>query len=506
MWRAGLIALTWMAAVPAAEVPVLVYHDIVREGGDAYAVREADFREQMRFLKRAGYRPIRLADYVRAAKDGAALPDRPVLLTFDDGLLSFKEIVLPVLEEHGFPAVLSVTTGWLDGRGVPESYRGRLLTPDALQAVSRSPWVEVISHTDQLHEGLAADPFGSLAPAAVTRRYLGKGQYESEAAYRERVRADLGRSRQRLAETTGRPPAGVAWPYGHYNSILIAEAATLGMTAYFTLDDAPADTREYPRINRRLLHKVRAMAGFEQALLTARREPPVRLLEISLDALATGRSEDQASHLSLLIERARLLRINTVIVNPFTRDGRASFFANASMPVRADLLHWVLHQLRTAAGVRRLILRLPARVADRAAWQELARRHPYDALLVSGTPAGTTLAWLQETFGAHRPGLRCGTEQPVPPAACHDFRLLRVPSSARDAHAVAAGLATDTPVYLLVEHDGGQPGNRLAGTIRALRQRGVRHYGIEQGPWLESPGLLQAVAAELAYVNSNEAR
>jgi poly-beta-1,6-N-acetyl-D-glucosamine N-deacetylase PgaB len=507
MRQVGLIVLTLMAtAVSAADVPVVVYHDIVREGGDAYAVREADFRAQMRFLRRAGYRPIRLADYARAAEEGIALPDKPVLLTFDDGLASFKDIVLPVLEKYGYPAVLAVTTGWLDGRNVPEGYRGRLLTAEALRAVSRSPLVEVISHTDQLHEGIAADPFGSLAPATVTRRYLGNGRYESEAAYRERLRADLRRSRERLTEITGKPPAGIAWPYGYYNSILVEEAAALGMTAHFALDDAPADTREYPRLNRRMLLKVRALAGFEQSLQTARREPPVRLLEISLDELAVGRHEDQESRLKALTERVRLLRINSVIVSPFTRDGRASFFATATMPIRADLLHRVLHQLRAAAGVRRLILRLPAEVTDRAAWQELARRHPYDDLLVSGAPTEATVQWLRETFGFHRPTLRCGSDRPVPPAACRDFRIVRIRPSATDLGVITAQTPADTPVYLLVESGASPRDSRLAGTIRALRQQGVRHYGIEQGPWLESPDMLQAVALELARVNGSEAR
>lgn len=505
MWRVGLMTLALAAtAVPAAEVPAVVYHDVVRSGGDTYAVSEADFRKQMKFLQRAGYRPIRLTDFARAAQEGVALPDKPVLLTFDDGLVSFREIVLPVLEEYGFPAVLSVTTGWLDGRQVPDTYRGRLLSPETLRVVSQSPLVEIVSHTDQLHEGIPADPFGSLAPAAVTRRYLGKGRYESEAAYRERVRADLRRSHRRLTEITGRPPAGIAWPYGYHNSILLEEAATLGMVMHLTLDDGPADTGEYPRINRRLLHKTRALAGFEQALQTGQREPSVRLLEVVLDDLAEGLPAEQESRIDKLVERVRLLRVNTVIVSPFSRNGEVSFFANDSRPVRSDLLHRVLHRLRTVAGIGNLILRLPADNDDREALRELARRHPYDGLLLSGTPSNAHMAWLSETFGYHRPGLRCGTDRPAPPLGCRDFRLVRVSVSNPGLPAAGSRARVDAPVYYLVSPDA--PEARLPGTLRALRRSGARHYGIEQGSWLETPGMLQAVALELARVSGGEAR
>lgn len=500
MRRLILVVLACTApALPAAVVPVIVYHDVVHgTPGDPYAVRAADFRAHMNYLRRAGYRPIRLADYVRAAKTGAALPENPVLLTFDDGLVSFKDIVLPVLEEHGFPAVLSVATGWLDGRDVPDHYRGRLLTAASLQAVGRSPLVEVLSHTDRLHEGVPADPYGSLAPAAITRRFLGEGRYESEANYRQRVRADLERSRQRLTEVTGRPPAGITWPYGFHNTILVEEATALGMTAQLVLDDGPADTRQYPRINRRLLYKARTLGSFEEALQPLRRAPPVRLLEVCLDDLARTSGELQSRQLGRLVEQARLMRVNTAVVSPFSRDGREAFFANPVMPAHADLLHRVLHLLRSAAGVGQILLRLPPEGIPRETITELARRHPYDGIVVSGAPSDSVVDGLRRTFDFHRPGLRCGTEQATARANCRDFRLLAISEAGVVATTVARQARTPPPVYVLLENIEPRDRKRIPEMLRMLRQAGIRHYGLGYGTYFEQPGLFQRLAMEMA--------
>ncbi len=160
------------AAAEGAEIPAIAYHDIVeREGGDPSAVTRAAFLEQMAYLRERGYTPVSLAQLEAARRARAVLPPRPVLLTFDDGLESFRQIALPVLTRYGYPAVLSVVTAWADGHGIPPAYRGRVMSWPALREVARSPLVEVISHSHDLHRTIPSNPQGNEAPAGVTRRY-----------------------------------------------------------------------------------------------------------------------------------------------------------------------------------------------------------------------------------------------------------------------------------------------------------------------------------------------
>jgi biofilm PGA synthesis lipoprotein PgaB len=491
MWRALAFSLACLPGIPAlaARVPVLVYHDIARRAPiDQYAVTETQFREQMAFLQREGYRPISLNTFIEASRGRAPLPDKAVLLSFDDGLASFADLALPLLEQYGFPAVLSVTTGWLMGESVPDAYRNRLLTPEALRKLSRSPWVEVLSHSDHLHEGIPGDPQGSDAPAGITRRYTTQG-YESEAAYRIRIRSDLRTSVERIGAITGRRPRGIAWPYGLYNAVLAEEAAALGMEAQLALDDRAADSAAYPRISRLPLRRVRTLADFEEALRPNTAPVRMRILEIPLDDIARAAPSAQDALLRQTAERARLLRANMAIVHPFSADGREAHFSNPVLPYRADILHRALHLLRTGASVRWLILSVPASVTADAVHAELARRHPCDGLLLAGRYPPERLAALKARFAYYRPELRCGVDAVDPDGVCGDFRLVAVDPRERDSSTDSPGHAR-TPVYYLVRNGKGDGSIQVAEAMRRLRGAGALHYGVmDEGPLREPEGL-----------------
>lgn len=500
MIRRALVVICWGfgVAAAAAEVPVLAYHDLVRESnGDDYAVTESLFREQMQFLHDQGYHPVSLAAYVHAAQGRETLPAKPVVLTFDDGLTSFRDIALPVLERFGYPAVLSVTTGWLDNREVPERYRGRLLTPEALRSLSRSASLEVLSHTDCLHQGIVSDPQGSLAPAGVSRAYAAGSGYETEPAYRERIRADLQRSVRRLTEVTGKAPTGIAWPYGDSNAILAEEAGRLGLAAQLALDDRVADTRRYPEISRLPVYKVKTLGGFENLLNDRRPRPPVRLLAVSLDALAGQSPAKREAWIKQLASRAVLLRINTVIVDPVAADRRHVFFANPAVPANDDILHRVLFVLRRNAGIHHLYLRLSPPLFTEAAWRELARRHPYDGIVLSDRGSIEHAGALLKEFEYYRPGLRCGTLEALEVAGCQSFRIVNIDAGARLVEPVKSG-PRDPPVWYLVRIADTARSAQVLDTLRALRAAGVRDYGIADAALLNDPVTLRDTAIELA--------
>ena len=506
-----------LATSQAAEVPVLVYHDIRNEpDADEYVVTPRMFREQMAFLKQQGYQPVSLGRFADAAAGRSALPERAVVLSFDDGLASFRDIAMPVLEEYRFPAVLSVVTGWVDGRQVPAEYRDRLLTWAQLRAISRSPLVEIVSHTDNLHHGILANPQGNLTPASITRRYDVAGRrYESESDFRARIRADLARSAQRFHAELGKTPPGIAWPYGFYDQVLAEEATALGMRYQLTLDKEPARTEQFPRINRVALRAATTITAFENTLRFERARLPLRFIEIELDEMASGSAAEQEQWLSAMLTRLQLLRANAVIVSPFTRDGRYAFFRNDRIPLRAEVLHRVLHQVRTRAGIEYLLLRIPAIPAVAQAAMELARRHPYyGALLTAGhTPADAAL--LQKQFDYYHPGARCGREQGAVWPVCQDFMAISVelpdmagnPVVAQGTQSIAPITASGSmPVYFLLNNRSDADGIQAASVLHRLRTAGARNYGLRDGLFLEESENLRRVAAELAGHSMRGAR
>lgn len=96
-------------------VPILVYHRISAppfwsRGGRFLYVRPAVFAEQMKYLQDNNYHVVSYSDFYSALTDGKVLPDRAVVLTFDDGSRDQFKSALPILRQYNFPAIFFVYT------------------------------------------------------------------------------------------------------------------------------------------------------------------------------------------------------------------------------------------------------------------------------------------------------------------------------------------------------------------------------------------------------------
>jgi len=91
-----------------AEVPILMYHYVseLPPDPDVYrldlTVKPEDFRAQLQYLADAGYHTITLTDLYLYLTQGYPLPEKPIILTFDDGYRDAYEVVFPMLLEYGF--------------------------------------------------------------------------------------------------------------------------------------------------------------------------------------------------------------------------------------------------------------------------------------------------------------------------------------------------------------------------------------------------------------------
>jgi peptidoglycan/xylan/chitin deacetylase (PgdA/CDA1 family) len=94
---------------------VLMYHKINDAQPNPTTVPTGVFAEQMTLLDDLGYIPVSLARVRDHYLRGTPLPPGAVLITFDDGYRDNLENALPILQRHGYPAVIFVPIGFLDG-------------------------------------------------------------------------------------------------------------------------------------------------------------------------------------------------------------------------------------------------------------------------------------------------------------------------------------------------------------------------------------------------------
>jgi peptidoglycan/xylan/chitin deacetylase (PgdA/CDA1 family) len=149
---------------------VLMYHKVNDLTPNPTTVPTGVFAEQMSLLERLGYTPVSLDAVREHYLEGAVLPPRAVLITFDDGYRDNLENALPVLREHGYPAVLFVPVGYLDdGRPLPHEellvtigIRNPTLDWDQLTELEAGG-VRIESH------GIGHWPLSALEPGEATR-------------------------------------------------------------------------------------------------------------------------------------------------------------------------------------------------------------------------------------------------------------------------------------------------------------------------------------------------
>lgn len=92
-------------------IPVLMYHKIGDDKDNDAVIREDLFREQMKFLKDNGYNPLTMDQLYDYVVNGAAVPEKSVVLTFDDGYADTYSIVYPIMKEYGFAATVFINPG-----------------------------------------------------------------------------------------------------------------------------------------------------------------------------------------------------------------------------------------------------------------------------------------------------------------------------------------------------------------------------------------------------------
>ena len=189
-------------------VPVLTYHNLAEQAKGRLVLAAASFREQMRYLKTSGYRVVSLADFIEFTRLNRQLPQKAVVLTFDDGYRAFKDLAYPVLKEMGFTGTLFIYTDWV-GAG-----RGALGWSDLRELAAEG--FDIQAHT-KTHADL--------------RRALG----ETEAQYARRMQAELEQPQELFNKNLGRRSRVLAYPYGRWEEGLLPKVREYGYVAAFSV-------------------------------------------------------------------------------------------------------------------------------------------------------------------------------------------------------------------------------------------------------------------------------
>ena len=186
---------TWVHQGPKSVlVPIILYHRIaISPINSQYYVPPEKFDEEMKLLHDWGYTTITTELLIKAINEGADLPPRPILITFDDGHLNNYTTAFPIMKKYGFTGVLYIVANYMGA--------DQYMNADQIKEMASAGW-EVGSHSVN-HLDLT-----SLEP--------------------ERQRYEVVDSRTILEEKLGVPILTIAYPFGISNSSVIDYAHFAG--------------------------------------------------------------------------------------------------------------------------------------------------------------------------------------------------------------------------------------------------------------------------------------
>lgn len=231
------------------KVPILIYHSISRNATSKFkpfTVPPTLFAEQMAYLHRHGFTPITVTRLVHAlSQEGAALPERTVVLTFDDGFADFFTDAFPILKQYNFTATLYVPTAFINGTS-------RWLRREGEGTRSMLTW-------NQLSE---ITTFG-IECGAHSHSHLQLDVLPLSAATHEIVQ-----SKELLEQHLGLKVSSFAYPFGYHTAALQKEVQAAGYTSACAVKFALSSESTDPFALARLMVRPDTSVDAFAALLT----------------------------------------------------------------------------------------------------------------------------------------------------------------------------------------------------------------------------------------------
>lgn len=220
-------------------VPVLSYHRF-GAGKGKLSVAQQQFEEQMAYLKNNGYRVIPLKQLLAFLRGEAAIPQRSVVITIDDGYQSVYHIAYPLLKKYRFPATIFMYSDYIGHGGLTWRQMGEMESSGLISFQAHSK-----TH-DNLNVRLASESID---------------QYQRRLVDEVRIPARL------LGKRMKNPPFGFSYPFGAVNQQVVNELKRNGYQIGVTVERGANPFFTYPyALRRTMIYEKDGIEKFKRAL------------------------------------------------------------------------------------------------------------------------------------------------------------------------------------------------------------------------------------------------
>jgi len=201
-----LETLMGLAAGEKASVPIIMYHALEDSPDNKWEITVQEFESDLQYLSKNGYTAVFVQDLIDFVHKGKDLPEKPIVLSFDDGRSPTIDIILPLLEKYNScisMAIIGTETDHytrIDMEG--KIKRHPHMTWNDVKNAADSGLVEISSHTYDLHG----------------KNGVRKLKRESTEDYRKRLLGDLDKFAETLKDNIGISSNALVYPLGIFSS------------------------------------------------------------------------------------------------------------------------------------------------------------------------------------------------------------------------------------------------------------------------------------------------
>jgi poly-beta-1,6-N-acetyl-D-glucosamine N-deacetylase len=208
------------------KLPILMYHGLLKDPGQwgTYVISPTEFDNDLKYLRDSGYTAVTMDDLIAHVYDGAALPDKPVMITLDDGYYNNYLYAYPLLKKYNMKAILSIIGRYTD----QYSLSGEVspiyshVTWQQINEMIDSGCIEIQNHSYNLH---------SISPGRTASM---KVSGETMEHYKTALLSDTIRLQAQIDSYTRRMPTTYTYPFGLISKESIDILKEVGFKATLT--------------------------------------------------------------------------------------------------------------------------------------------------------------------------------------------------------------------------------------------------------------------------------
>ena len=186
-------------------LPIIMYHHISEKSSSLgnYVVSPEQFENDLKYIKELGYTTISVDELIKFSEGKFDMPEKAIMITFDDGYLSFYEYAYPLLKKYNMKAVLSIIGKYTDLYSECDDHNVNYahVTWDNISEMSKSGLVEIENHTYDMH--ILNERKGCTIKSG-----------ESEDCYKTTLSSDLTIVQEKIKNATGKTPLAFTYPFG----------------------------------------------------------------------------------------------------------------------------------------------------------------------------------------------------------------------------------------------------------------------------------------------------